>query len=326
VRTKSENKNGSLLFIFEFSREAAIHNAIVLEQFNYDIAKAINAQSSSQVMFGSEFRSTTDLEPLLSDHPHWTKLKKILLKGATFPLQQISSDQRKMDLIFHKERGNHKSAEKNNSVLSKLIQDDITRGFALPLPIEILKLIPNASLAPLGCQEQETINELGERIPKFRMTHDQTFPGPSLLSVNLRVIQDDLPPCMNSFVLIRSLHYIVNLCYHHPKTKIYISKFDLDAAYHRCHLSGQTATECLTIYNNILLMALRMTFGGSPCPSLWGIISDTLADICNTLLQCKSWDFTSLFDPISASILPPNSLPENITFHQSKELAVYTKK
>jgi hypothetical protein len=67
-----------------------------------------------------------------------------------------------------------------------------------------------------------------------------------------------------------------------------------------------------------------MTFGGSPCPSLWGIISDTLADTCNTLLQCKSWDFTSLFDPISASILPPNSLPENITFHQSKELAVYT--
>jgi hypothetical protein len=69
-----------------------------------------------------------------------------------------------------------------------------------------------------------------------------------------------------------------------------------------------------------------MTFGGSPCPSLWGIISDTLADICNTLLQCKSWDFTSLFDPISASILPPNSLPENITFHQSKELAVYIPK
>ncbi len=73
------------------------------------------------------------------------------------------------------------------------------KGFALPLSIEILNLIPNASLAPLGCHEQETINELGEWIPKFWMTHDQSFPGPSSLSVNLRVIQELLPPCMYSF-------------------------------------------------------------------------------------------------------------------------------
>jgi hypothetical protein len=46
-------------------------------------------------------------------------------------------------------------------------------------------MIPNASLAPLGCQTQESINEFGERITKHRMTHDQTFPGPSGKSVNL---------------------------------------------------------------------------------------------------------------------------------------------
>jgi hypothetical protein len=45
--------------------------------------------------------------------------------------------------------------------------------------------------------------------------------------------------------------------------------------YRRCHLSGSTASECLTIYDNTLLMALQMTFRGAPCPSLWGFISDT---------------------------------------------------
>jgi hypothetical protein len=44
-----------------------------------------------------------------------------------------------------------------------MINDNISRGFALPLPIDILPLLPNASLAPLGCVEQEMINELGEK-------------------------------------------------------------------------------------------------------------------------------------------------------------------
>jgi hypothetical protein len=47
--------------------------------------------------------------------------------------------------------------------------------------------------------------------------------------------------------------------------------------------SCETAAESLTIHNNLLLMALRMTFSGSPCPSLWGYILETLADVCNAL-------------------------------------------
>ncbi len=321
-QTQPESENKKLLFRFEFTKEAALHNAIVLEQYNFDIKQAIISQSSSQVMFGSEFRKPTDLEPFLSEHPNWKELELILSHGADFPLTPITQEQRSIDNKFHKERGNHKSALRNKDTLDKIIQEDVERGFALPLPVELLSYIPNASLAPLGCQEQETINERGERIPKFRMTHDQTFPGPSLLSVNLRVIQDNLPMCMYSYVLMRTLHYIVHLRHRHPTTKIFISKYDIDAAYRRCHLSGKTAAECLTIHNNILLMALRMTFGGSPCPSLWGIISETIADICNTLLNCKQWDHKSLYDNITNSIRHSSPLPESIPFHKAKELSV----
>jgi hypothetical protein len=126
-----------------------------------------------------------------------------------------------LDLIFHKERSNHKSTTKHMEKLDSIISEEISRGYALPLTIDILPKIPNASLAPLGCHQQETINELGEKIPKYRMTHDQSFPGPSGHSVNNRVLKDKLPPCMYSYVLLRSIHYIVSLRLQHPTTKIY---------------------------------------------------------------------------------------------------------
>lgn len=53
------------LFIFEHSREAALHNAIVLENFYFDIDKAIQAQKGSQVFYGSEFKNSSILHDLL---------------------------------------------------------------------------------------------------------------------------------------------------------------------------------------------------------------------------------------------------------------------
>jgi hypothetical protein len=68
---------------------------------------------------------------------------------------------------------------KYQQVLDKIITEDVERGFALQLHIALLHRLKNASLAPLGCQLQESINDLGARIPKYRMTHDQIFKGPS---------------------------------------------------------------------------------------------------------------------------------------------------
>ncbi len=68
-------------------------------------------------------------------------------------------------------------------------------------------------------------------------------------------------------------------------TKKNICKIDLDAAFCRGTLSSSTASKCLTIFDNMPLMALRMTFGGAPCPFLWGIILESLADIANMLIH-----------------------------------------
>jgi hypothetical protein len=234
----------------------------------------------------------------------------------------MDENDRQQDLDFHLSRGNHKSSEKHHQILRDIIYEDIEKGYALPLPISILGKIPNASIAPLGCHKQSTIDDKGSIIPKFRMTHDQTFPGPSGLSVNLRVKKHLLPPILYSYALCRCIHYIISLHLRHPKTKIFICKVDIDAAFRRCTLAADTATESLTVFDDLLLMALRRTFGGSPCPSLWGIISETIADLSNVLIQSKLWDHHNLYDPISDDLDLPLCLPDSVPFHPAKELAV----
>jgi hypothetical protein len=131
------------------------------------------------------------------------------------------------------------------------------------------------------------------------MTHDQSFPGPSGLSINLRVKKDLLPPILYSYVLSRSIHYIVNTRPIHPSTKIFISKVDLDAAFHHCTLASS---------------------------SLWGIISETLADLSNNLIHNLHWNHNDLYDNISEHLDQPLSLPDSLPFHPAKERAVILPK
>jgi hypothetical protein len=140
--------------------------------------------------------------------------------------------------------------------------------------------------------------------------------------VNTRVQKHLLPPILYSYTLCRCIHHIISTRLRHPTTKIIICKVDINAAFRRCTLASNTATESLTIIDGLLLMALRMTFGGSPCPALWGIISITLADLSNTIIQNKDWDHTVLYDEISDSLAPPLSLPDSIPFHLAKQLAL----
>jgi hypothetical protein len=208
--TDSPYMNPSL-FIFQLSTSAAGYNAKVLADHDFDLNRIITKQHPSQISYGSEFRDPALLKDLLQNHPLWSHLENILLNGASFPLDDISPTDREQDLIFHANRGNHQSAVKNAAILKSIIQEDVQRGFALPLPITALHFIPNASLAPLGCVKQSSVDMLGNRVVKYRMTHDQTFPGPSELSVNLQVQHDKLPPIRYSYVLMRTIHYILDI-------------------------------------------------------------------------------------------------------------------
>jgi hypothetical protein len=199
---------------------------------------------------------------------------------------------------------------------------DIIKGFSLVLPIKAIEKLQKISISPLGCQQQDTINEKGETIQKFRLTHDQTFPGPSGNSTNLRVISEELPPCSYGHCLRRIINYIASIHQRHPSTPIYLAKYDFDAAFRRCHLSPETALESCCTFDNFLLVSLRLTFGGSPCPNLWETIGQPICDIANELIQNSQWNHSSVFDPISSQLLVPKRLPPDTPYEPALPLAI----
>jgi hypothetical protein len=154
------------LFIFKLCPSTAGFNAKVLAENNFDLESIILQQHPSQLSYGSEFRDPNLLEELLGQHPIWPRLKSILSEGAHFPLEEISSEERETDLVFHASRGNHKSASKNIEILRDIVKEDVERGFAIPLPVTALHFLKGASLAPLGCVQQSSIDMLGNRVVK----------------------------------------------------------------------------------------------------------------------------------------------------------------
>lgn len=313
------------MFKFEFTQEAAVHNFKVLESFNFNLSAAILAQRNSPVFFGSELQPVARLQMLFHQHPLWHLMESYLQEGITFPLHPLKTELRRSDCQFMLERVNHKSAKtaEGAKIVKAHMQADVEHGFSLPLPISsIEKFQDTGSIAPLGVQDQSSLTDEGIRFEKWRMTHDQTFPGPSGVSVNKRVITDDLPACMYGHTLLRVLHFIVHLRYRHPTKRILLGKFDLKAAFRRAHLSPATALESMATLEDLLFISLRLTFSGAPCPLTWSCISESICDLANDLIKCPAWDHSMLHSPIQASILPALRLPDTIPLGQAVKLAI----
>jgi hypothetical protein len=56
------------------------------------------------------------------------------------------------------------------------------------------------------------------------------------------------------------------------------------------HLQAKTAVRFSTSNAGMLLVALRMTFGGAPNPSQLSNISDVIANLANDLVRRSNWD------------------------------------
>jgi hypothetical protein len=156
---------------------AAIEYWKVLNYFDFNLSQALQAQHNSPLNFGSEFKDLHILSTIMDDHPLWDFASEILANGASYPLKDIPTDIRTTDVQFFIDRGNHKSAMINNSKVQELLLDHVTRGFSLILPLDAAHHLKGISISPLGCQEQDTINDQGEIIKKNCLTHDQSFPG-----------------------------------------------------------------------------------------------------------------------------------------------------
>ena len=305
---------------------AAKKNYLVLGKYDFNLEQAIQAQIDSPIGYGSEFRKSEVLSPLLHKHPLWPQLKDILQHGVKFPIEPLDEESRAKDVELALEFGNHKGATEQQDLLTELCKKDIDFGYGLVLPLDKIKKIPGVVLAPLNIAPQNTIDEFGRIVPKNRLTHDQSFcfKGGSGTSVNNRVRKQDLPPCMFGACIRRLVNWIVAARRKHPNCRIPMSKIDFKSAFRRMHLNSEVAVQSCTQlpHLNIAIMSTRLTFGGCPNPAMWGMASETCTDLANAIQHDPDWNPKSLHSESQHLVPDYKPLPDNIPFATAKELFV----
>jgi hypothetical protein len=160
----------------------------------------------------------------------------------------------------------------------------------VPIPTSYIPKILHSEVAPVGIAHQWQVHDGGSLLPKYRLTHDQSFEATVGQSVNKRVIKEKLEDLHYGHCLSRLLHHIISLRIRYPDTKILIAKTDSKGAYRRISLHGNTAAKCIITLGDFSLISLRLTFGGSTCPNEFCVISEACADLANDILQSPNWN------------------------------------
>ncbi len=177
-------------------------------------------------------------------------------------------------------------------------------------------------MAPVGIAQQWQAHEDGSRALKYRLTHDQSFEASIGDSVNASFEKDKLDELYYGHSLSRIIHYIVSTRIQLPTTKILLAKTDLKAAYRRITLHGDTAARCIITTGDIALFSLRLTFGGTPCPNEFCVISEMIADLANGILHCSEWNPVELHSPHIISLPLEKESTDTSPFLPGKELDV----
>ena len=307
---------------FELTREAALKNFLVMKRQNLNMQQLIESQADTPMYYGSEFRETSVLEPLLSKHPNWSHLKSILENGSNWKLEELDEEKRISDLLEALDFGNHKGASKQPELLKELLTKDVKYGYAFSVPIEKLPSIPGICDAPMNIQEQNSINKLGEIVSKERLTHDQSYKWGSDTSVNSRIKEEDLLPCVFGHALRRFINKVVAMRLKYPNHRILCSKIDFKSAFRRMHLSWETALRSTTLLpeDEIALIFIRLTFGGKACPSEWSCLSELVCDLTNAIISDEDWDPEVLFNRQSLELPVPEFLDDDEQIAEAREL------
>jgi len=325
-------------FQFEFTVEAATHNSNLLEDFGYDLGKFIDQHPGSTISYGSELRPLDQLEPLLYHHHSYEHFKSNYINGIDYPIEQLDDEARNSMLAKSIERGNHKSAlsDEERPHVTKLMSQDVELGYGIPLTVECISKIEGAEVYPVGCQNQQTIDEKGNVIPKKRVTHDLSFNKRTGQSVNQRVREGELPGVMFGHAMRRYLHLIHHIRRNHPNKRILCNKVDVEKAYRRLHTKASTAVKCIAIWfldkmwegqyqksdDQVAVLLTRLPFGSTPAPAEFCITSEIVFDLANDLLNCQQWDPEVLPSPYTNELPATERLEDDIPFGKAEEADV----
>ena len=313
--------------VFENTLAAAAENEKILKSVDFEMDRLISKYADTTLGYGSEFRTINQIKPLIGRHPHFGKLEKLLESGMPYIFKSELDGATKLnELQTILSRGNHKSARDVPEVVDKLLAKDVTHGFTIPIPIDIVPSIPGAAVQPLGIAQQWTMTEEGGREVKHRMTQDLSFSsvkdGPPR-SINQRVDMSAYPEMVYGWCMMRILHYIVAVRLAFPDKAIFISKYDYSDAYRRIAHSAVAAAQTIAVHGFLAYLALRLTFGGAPNPPTWCMFSELVTDLANEISRCTSWDPHLLHSPAQPAVAPPpRRLGDDIPISRGRAMAV----
>eukprot|EP00957_Ditylum_brightwellii_P210893 15365526-Ditylum_brightwellii.AAC.1 len=144
------------------------------------------------------------------------------------------------------------------------------------------------------------------------------------MSINSRVEKGKLLPCMFGYCILFLLNWAVTAQRTYPSTPILASKIGYKSVYKRKHINTRVAMQTCTQLpeEDIVIIALCLTFGGSHGPYKWGVLSKSICDLANTILKDMDWDSDSLFLPIQHLVPPKSMLPLDMPFGKAEKQIV----
>jgi hypothetical protein len=311
---------------FDVSPEAAQHNASLLREIDYDFQRFFQDQTDTTLAFGSEFRPVEQLRPLLRQHPGFNELAEMIVTGMPYRhSRKITETEREQEVLALLTRGNHKSAQEEPEIVEQLSSKDVVHGFSMVMPTELVPLIPNAMVQPVGLAKQWTLDEKGNRKVKHRITQDLSYSETSKespLSINSRIDMDQHPEMVHGWALVQIINFIVALRLAWPLRTIFVAKYDCSDACRRTAHSALAVAQTITTCLACAFVCFRMTFGGSPNPPTWCNFSEMVTDLANEISLCQDWDPGTLRGPDQPDTPVPKRLDPSIPYAAAREMAV----
>jgi hypothetical protein len=131
--------------------------------------------------------------------------------------------------------------------------------------------------------KQQTINDFGEEVTKFRSCYDLSYlsRGMKNSSINDRHRVEEIHSIQYSFALFHILHFVVALRSKNPNTPILFQKFDVDSAFKRLSLHFLSALKTIITLGNLAYISLQSTFGGKSSCSNFSLLAKPMADLIN---------------------------------------------
>jgi hypothetical protein len=187
----------------------------------------------------------------------------------------------------------------------------------------MLERIPGVILQPTGAAIQTTISETGDRCEKLRVTHDSSFNfSDDQRSLNERVDMKAYAELIYGYCLMRLLPFIVALRLEYPEKTIFFAKFDFSDAYRRLHHHGLSVIMQVLTFDQMVLVMLRLAFGGSPNPSAWTTVSEMVTDLSNEILLAdENWDPKKVYPPFRTEVPKPKRNGQGTTIAPARTMA-----